>query len=324
MMNLTSKRATITATPKAGCAHFRQMLKLGAVLLATVLGVRMLHAETPEQRAWSMLRNGIHESDTGKRTQAVFALRLLPFDPEATELAEAALRDRKPDVRAAAATALGSIGSTEAIPELKKAMNDKRPAVATAAAHSLLLLNDPAGYEVYYELLIGERKASGGVGAQEAATFKGWKNIAELGLSQGLAFFPGGSVAFSAAMALRPDDASPARAAAVTALADDMDPRIRRALVRATSDKNCSIRASALLAIAERSDPDLLNAIVPALSDKNQVVRFTAAAAVIRLSTVATMSNAPNVAEGQSTPLETPTQATRPNSDSYLRTAPER
>lgn len=293
MIDLTMKR--LTATPKTSRLRFRLMVRLGAVLLALILGADVLYAETPEQRAWDMLRKGVNESNTGKRTQAVFALRLLTFDPEATELAEAALQDRKPEVRAAAATALGSIGSSEAIPALKKVLNDKKPAVAIAAAHSLLILNDPAGYDVYYELLIGERKASDGVGAQEAATFKGWKNIAELALSQGLAFFPGGSVAFSAVMALREDDSSPVRATAATALADDMDPRIRQALVQATSDKNWTIRASAVLAIAERGDPELRNAIVPALSDKNQVVRFTAAAAEIRLSNA-------TVHEGESKP----------------------
>jgi HEAT repeat protein len=285
MIDLTMKRPT--ATPKTSRRRFRLMVWLGVVLLALILGADVLYAETPEERAWGMLRNGVNDSNTAKRTQAVFALRLLTIDPEATELAEAALKDRKPEVRAAAATALGSIGSSEAIPALKKVLNDKKPAVAIAAAHSLLILNDPAGYDVYYELLIGERKASDGVGAQEAATFKGWKNIAELALSQGLAFFPGGSVAFSAVMALREDDSSPVRATAATALADDMDPRIGRALVQATLDKNWTIRASAVLAIAERGDPELRDAIVPALSDKNQVVRVTAAAAEIRLSKAA-------------------------------------
>jgi HEAT repeat protein len=273
------------------------------MLLAMIPGAGTLYAETPEQRAWGMLRNGMKDSNTGKRTQAVLALRILPRDPKATELAKAALRDRKPEVRAAAATALGSIGSSDAIPDLKKAVDDEKPSVAMAAAHSLLVLNDPAGYEVYYELLIGERKASDGVGAQEAATFKGWKNILELGLSQGLAFFPGGSVAFSAVMTLREDNASPVRATAATALADDTDPRIGRALVRATSDKNWTVR-SALLAIAARGDPELLNPIVPAMSDKNQLVRFTAAAAVIRLSTAAVTNDAYNVFNGESTSAE--------------------
>ncbi len=285
----TPRRKRTTATPKTKRLRFR-VVATHAVLLAIIATAGALYAQTPEQRAWGMLRDGMNDSNTLKRVQAVLALQLIPFDPEAMRLARAGLRDRKPEVRAAAATALGSMGSSEAIPELKKMLDDTKPTVAIAAAHSLQMLNDPAGDEVYYELLIGERKPSDGVGAQEAATFKGWKNIAVLGLSQGLAFFPGGGVAFSAVMALREDNASPVRATAATALAQGMDPRFGRALVRATSDQNWVVRASALSAIAERSDPELLNAIVPAFSDKNQVVRFTAAAAVIRLAKVAARS----------------------------------
>jgi HEAT repeat protein len=284
MTNPRRKRTSATSTTR----HLRfRLVVTHAVLLVIIASSGALYAETPEQRAWGILRDGMNDSNTVKRSQAVLALRFLPFDPEAARLAKAALKDRKPEVRAAAANALGSIGSSDAIPELKKALDDTKPTVAMAAAHSLQVLNDPAGSEVYYELLIGERKASDGVVAQQTATFTDWKKVAELGLSQGLAFFPGGSAAFSAVMALREDNASPVRATAATALADDMDPRFGRALVRATSDKNWTVRASALSAIAERGDPELLSAIVPALSDKNQAVRFTAAAAVIRLTTVA-------------------------------------
>jgi HEAT repeat protein len=77
------------------------------------------------------------------------------------------------------------------------------------------------------------------------------------------------------------------RASAARALIKDSDPRVGRALLQASSDKNWIIRASALVAIAKREDLGLLTAIIPAKSDKNQVVRFTAAAAVIRLTTVA-------------------------------------
>jgi HEAT repeat protein len=113
------------------------------------------------------------------------------------------------------------------------------------------------------------------------------KKMAELGFEEGLAFVPFADIGFSAAKAIRKDDASPVRATAARALFNDMDPRIGQALVRAVSAKNWIVRASALLAIAKREDPDLLNAVVPALSDKNEVVRFTAAAAVIRLTEVA-------------------------------------
>ena len=234
-----------------------------------------------------MLRSGVSQKNTEKRVQAVRALRLLPGSPEATEMAENALRDRKPRVRAAAATALGLMGAKEAIPALKQATCDKKPAVVLAAAHSLELLKDPAGDQVYYELLTRERKPAEGLIAGQMDTLKDKKMVAELAFEQGLGFVPFASEGYDAVKAIRKDDASPVRASAARALIKDTDPRVGKALVQATSDKNWMVRASALLAIAKREDSDLLAAISQAMSDKNQIVRFTAAAAVIRLTMVA-------------------------------------
>jgi HEAT repeat protein len=244
-------------------------------------------AQTPQEQAWNILRAGVNEKSTGKRTQAVRALRLLPGDTEAEGMAQAALQDRKPEVRAAAATAIGLMGSKAAIPGLKKALSDRKPAVVLAAAHSLQVLNDPAGYQVYYEVLTRERKSTEGLVDQQMETLKDRKKMSELGFEEGLSFIPFADIGFSATKEMLKDDASPVRAAAARSLINDSDPRIGQALVRAASDKSSMVRASALLAIAKRGDPQLLDAIVPALSDKNGVVRCTAAAAVIRLTTVA-------------------------------------
>jgi HEAT repeat protein len=202
-------------------------------------------------------------------------------------MAQRALQDRKPEVRAAAATALGLMGSKESIPGLKKALSDTEPSVVLAAAHALQVLNDPAGYEVYYEVLTGERKSAEGLVAQGMETLKDQKKVAKLGFEEGLGFIPFADIGFSAAKAVRKDDTSPVRAAAARLLVNDPDPRVGQALVRAASDKSWMVQASALLAIAKRGDPELLNGIVPAMSDKNEVVRCTAAAAVIRLTTPA-------------------------------------
>ena len=276
---MTSRPSKLLGSLLTGAAY--------AALFALMAGAGIVSAETPEQRAWDMLRSGVSQKNTGKRVQAVRALRLLPGDSEATAMAEAALRDPNPQVRTAAAGALGLMGAREAIPALKKATFDDKPAVVLAAAHSLELLHDPAGDQVYYELLTRERKPAEGLIAQQMDTLKDKKKMAKLGFEEGLGFVPYGDIGFSAAKAIRKDDASPVRASAARALIKDSDPRVGRALVQATSDKNWIVRASALLAIAKREDPDLLPAISPAMSDKNQVVRFTAAAAVIRLTTVA-------------------------------------
>src|SRR5260370_19295517 len=100
-------------------------------------------------------------------------------------MGQKALQDRKHEVRAAAATALGLMGSKASIPELKKALEDKDPSVVLTAAHALQVLNDPAGYEIYYEILTGERKSANGLVAQERETVKDPKKVAELGLAEG-------------------------------------------------------------------------------------------------------------------------------------------
>ena len=256
-------------------------------LLVIAIHNPALLAQAPPQRAWNILRAGLNEKSAGKRVQAVRALRLLPGNPEATEMAERALQDRKHEVRAAAATALGLMGSKGSIPELKKALTDKDPSVVLTAAHALQVLNDPAGYEVYYEVLTGERKSANGLVAQEMDTMQDPKKMAELGIEEGIGFIPFGGIGYSAAKAIAKDGTSPMRAEAARILVNDPDPRISQALVRAVSDKSWIVRASALLAIAKREDPEFLNAIVPAMSDKNGVVRSTAAAAVIRLTAVA-------------------------------------
>ena len=154
------------------------------------------------------------------------------------EMAPRALQDQKPDVRAAAATALGLMGSRASTPELKKALSDKEPSVVLAAAHALQVLNDPAGYEVYYEVLTGERKSAEGLVAQGMETLKNRNKMAKLGFEEGLGFIPFADIGYSAAKAVGKDDTSPERAAAAKALVKDPDPRIGQALVRAASDKS--------------------------------------------------------------------------------------
>src|SRR3984893_12440321 len=87
-----------------------------AVLLLLLAHTGALLAQTPQQQAWNVLRAGVNEKSTGKRTQVVRALRLLPGDPEALEMTQRALQDRKPEVRVDASNALGLMGSKASIP----------------------------------------------------------------------------------------------------------------------------------------------------------------------------------------------------------------
>jgi HEAT repeat protein len=243
--------------------------------------------QTPQQQAWNILQAGVSDKSTGRRTQAVRALGLLRGNQRAPEMVQTALQDKEPEVRAAAATALGQMGSTASIPKLRKMLSDNEASVVLAAAHALRVLNDPVAYEVFYEVLTGERKSAGGLVGQGMETLKDRKKIAKFGFEEGIGFIPYADIGYSAVKAVTKDDASPVRAAAANILAGDPDPRSAEALVQAVSDKKWIVRVAALEAIAKRGEPNLQSGILPAMSDGNEAVRFTAAAAVFRLSAIA-------------------------------------
>jgi HEAT repeat protein len=200
-------------------------------------------------------------------------------------MAESALADRNPKVRAAAARALGPMGAVSSVPKLKALLNDKEPAVVLAAAHSLFLLGDREdSYDIDYQVLIGERKSADGFVGSQMDQLKDPKAVALIGFETGVGFVPFGGEAYEAVKRISKDDRTPIRVAAAKELAADRDTKIDAALTRACSDKKWPVRAAAVFAIAKRDNPALLNVITPMLDDKSGVVRYEASAVVLRLS----------------------------------------
>jgi HEAT repeat protein len=254
---------------------------LGTLLPAETLPV----SQTPAERSWQILQQGLANKRAEKRANAVHALRLLPNNPRAQMMAENALADQNPNVRAAAARALGPMGAVSSVPKLKAVLDDKEPAVVLAAAHSLFMLGDREdSYEIDYEMLIGERKTADGFVTSGVNELKNPKAVAVIGLETGLGFVPFGGDVYEVFKRARKDDRTPVRAAAARELATDLDPKIAAALARACSDKQWRVRAAAVDAIAKIEDPTLLNAITPALDDKSDIVRYDASAAVLRMN----------------------------------------
>jgi HEAT repeat protein len=241
--------------------------------------------QTPTERAWLILRQGLAEKRAEKRANAVRALRLLSNNPRAQEMAERALADQSPKVRAAAAKALGPMGAVSSVPKLKGALNDKVPAVVLAASHSLFLLGErDEAYEIDYEMLIGERKTADGFVASGMDELKNPKAVALIGFQTGLGFVPFGGAGYEVFKRASKDDRTPVRVAAAKELATDRDSKIDAALARACSDKKWPVRAAAVYAIAKRDDPALINVITPVLDDKSDIVRYDASATMLRLS----------------------------------------
>jgi HEAT repeat protein len=238
-----------------------------------------------KKRAWEILQGGAKAKKTGDRAAAIHALGLMPHDSRGRRMAEAALADDAAEVRSAAAAALGEMGSRRSVPKLKAATDDKDPLVVLAAAQALVLLSDDSGYDVYYEVLTGERKAGKGVLSQ-AAAFKDPKKLAELGFQEGLGFIPFARLGWKAFKAIKPNDSSPARAAAALTLAKDPDPKTTEILANAAGDKHWIVRAAALEALAKRGDPAALSTVGLYLSDEEGEVRYTASATALRLMAI--------------------------------------
>ena len=91
--------------------------------------------------------------------QRPLVLGLIPDNLRSVTLGQKALSDDKPEVRSAGAVALSEMKSRTSIPKLRAAIDDPDPSVALAAAHSLDLMHDNSAFEVYYEILNGQRKA---------------------------------------------------------------------------------------------------------------------------------------------------------------------
>ncbi len=239
-----------------------------------------------QQKAWQILKEGVGEHNTEKRATAIRVLGLLRDNRVAINLAEKALGDDKPEVRASAAFALGEMHSKRSIRKLRLAMGDEEIAVVMAAANSLSTFQDPAAYRVYYEVLTGERKSGKKLLERQQKMLRDPKKMALFGVRQGFGFIPFGGIGFSTVMEMTKDNASPLRAAAAKALAKDPDPHSAKALKEAALDKSWIVRVAALDAIAHRGDPALLATAYGSLNDDKDVVRFTAAAAALRLGMI--------------------------------------
>ncbi len=260
-----------------------------AIVFAMVvaLAVPSTYAVTGETKAWSLFESAAISKSASQRAIGIRALGLLADNSHARGMAEHALSDPNPAVRAAGATALGQMHATESIPKLQKLLHDPRIAVVMAAAHSLRDLKDNrSAYAIYYDVLTGERKGDGLI-AEQMDTLHDPKALAKIGFEQGIGYVPFAGIGWDAWRYTHKKDPHPARAVAATLLAHDPDPATGRALVRAAlNDKDWIVRAAALEAIAQRGDAALEEKIVVSLFDSDVHVRFTAAAAIIRLTSV--------------------------------------
>lgn len=254
-------------------------------------------AESLREKAWRILQEGLKDANADRRAKAVRALGLLEGNAEAEKAAVAGLKDQKPNVRLAGAAALGSMHAAHSSGDLEEALGDSEPSVVLAAANSLLLLHDDVGYDTYYEVLTGERRASKGLIKEQLDTLKDKEKMAQMGFEEGIGFIPFAGIGYEVFKTVTKNDSSPLRAAAASKLAHDPEPDAAEALVKAASDKNLAVRAAALEAIAQRGDRSLVPKIIGALDDEKDLVRFTAAACVVHLSGLPEKTENPKISK---------------------------
>ena len=251
-----------------------------------------IHAQTPVDKAWSILSGAAQGKNDGDREKAIHALGLLTGNERARTLAENALSDDTEDVRATAADVLGIMGAKESVPKLKAALKDKETSVVFAAANALFVLGDPAAFDVYYAVLTGKMKSGDSLVESQLKMLKDPKALGHMGLEAGIGFIPFGGVSLSVVKMLTSDTVSPVRATAAAKLIGDPDPKSHQALLDTAKDEKWIVRAAVVGALAHQKDPAALSVIAPLLDDDNDVVRFNAAAAIIQLSSLAPVSPA--------------------------------
>ena len=152
-------------------------------------------------------------------------------------MAEKALGDEKSEVRSAAASALGQMGAKKSIPKLKQMVKeDKDAGVVFSATDALFRMGDPTAFQVYYAVLLGEKKTGEGLVDSQVKMLKELKAMAHMGFEVGIGFVPFAGAGYGVFKAVTKDDSSPIRAAAATNSAGDPDPRSGEALAKWRKD----------------------------------------------------------------------------------------
>jgi len=240
-----------------------------------------------EEKSWLILQTGLHSKRAAQREEAVKALSLLEGNRQAIRFTLRAMRDKNPQVRAAAASTLGQLHATATLPALRAAVSDKDASVMLAATHALFVMKDPLAYEIYYAILMGDKKTSAGMIQSQVDRLKDPKQVAQMGLQEGIGFVPYAGMGYEAYRQLMKHDSSPVRAAAARFIALDPDSISEDALIQvAVADKNIFVREAALDALAERSDPKCIERLAINLDETKYPVRYRTAATVIRLASV--------------------------------------
>ena len=241
--------------------------------------------------AWLTINQGFGESDANHRRQAIEAAGSVGAVPEAVKLVAKGLEDKEVLNRQTAAATLGQMGSQDAIPFLKNALEDK-PEVAFTAARALWNLGDTTGRTIFQEVLEGERP-DGPTKMQKA--MKDAKKrlkpvqLALMGVSEVSGILGPAGIAIQAATQAMKEAKGvsggiPGRALAAEVLGKDSDPYALTLLEWSLGDNNWAVRVAVCKALGDRGNDATIAKLQPMLNDDHHAVRYMAAASMVKLS----------------------------------------
>src|SRR6202162_866349 len=237
--------------------------------------------------AWLTLNQGVDDKDTTHRKQAIEAVGTVGATPEAVKLAAKGLQDKEVLNRQAAAATLGQMGSQDAVPYLKNALEDK-PEVAFTAAKALWNLGDTTGRTIFQEVLIGERP-DGPTKMQKALkdSKKRLKpdQLAMMGVSEISGMLGPAGIGVEAVTEAVKELKSvrggvPGRAVAAEVLGKDSDPYALTLLEWSLGDSNWAVRVAVCKALGDRRHDGTIAKLQPMLNDDHHAVRYMGVACV--------------------------------------------
>jgi HEAT repeat protein len=259
------------------------------MMLGTTLAFGQVKPADTIQRCQSILNDAAHDRNPDGRKGAAEALSLVGIKDNALASLAPMLDDHDVPVRIAVVVTLGDFKDNQALPLLKKALQDPVPEVDFAAAKVLYQLHDPEGVQFLLDVVSKESKASSSYLSKEKRSalrllHTPTQLFTTIAISAvGFAPVPGLGFGLSSAQGILSAPDSSARAASLLLIGSSRDPALVDAVESALSDKEWSVRAAAAHLIAMHPFPQFRENLIPLLDDKKDAVRVRAAAAYIRL-----------------------------------------
>jgi len=240
--------------------------------------------------AWETLDKGLQDGDPERRKKAITAVGTIGASPDAVRRVVQTLHDKNTLVRQKAAATLGEMGSPDAIPELKAALDDG-PEVSFTAAKALSSLGDSSGMEIFWQVMQGERKDGPGFleGALRNAKHRLTPGqLAVMGAKEAAGVFGPGAFVVDALQEVVKDakksGGAGGRVIVAGILAKDPDPNTVSLLEWALRDDSSAVRGAVAQALGGCGNKDTALKLEPLLSDDSHSARYMAAAAIIRLN----------------------------------------